>query len=317
MTAILQSIQSVAIIVLIIALGYVLRRRKMLADGFSGNISMLITKIALPASIFVSVLHYLKRDELGDLGIGLICPFIGVGIAYIVGFALVRLLNIPVGRRGIFVNGIVNANTIFIGLPLNVALFGEASMKYFLIYYVVNTVSTWTLGAFLIANDTEDGNGRTPTLKETLQKVLPPPLLGFIAGVLYLLSGMPLPDMFGKTLSYVGGLVTPLSLIFIGIVLCDSGLSSIRFDRDTVLTLLGRFVLSPLVLVALLAFTAFDPIMKQVLVMQAATPMLAVLPVLARQAGGDVKFATNIVTTSTVLFAVVSPIAMSLLQFMH
>lgn len=314
--AVWQSIQSVAIIVLIIALGYVLRRRGSLADSFSGNISLLITKIALPASIFVSVLHYLKRDELASLGIGLICPFIGVGIAYLVGFLLVRLLNIPVGRRGIFINGIVNANTIFIGLPLNIALFGEASMKYFLIYYVVNTVSTWTLGAFLIANDAPQGKGQAPSLKVTLQKLLPPPLLGFIAGVLYLLSGLPLPEVLGKTLSYVGSLVTPLSLIFIGIVLSDSGLSSIRFDRDTIITLLGRFVLSPLVLAVLLTFTPFDITMKQVLVMQAATPMLAVLPVLARQAGGDVRFATNIVTTSTVLFAVVAPIVMWLLQYM-
>lgn len=314
--AVWQSIQSVAIIVLIIALGYGLRRRGMLADSFSGNISMLITKIALPASIFISVLHYLKRDELSELGVGLICPFIGVGIAYVVGGLLVKVLNIPVGRRGVFINGIVNANTIFIGLPLNIALFGEASMKYFLIYYVVNTVSTWTLGAFLIANDTADGKGQTPSLKTTLQKVLPPPLLGFIAGVLYLLSGQPLPNVLGNTLAYLGSLVTPLSLIFIGIVLSDSGLGSIRFDRDTVITLLGRFVFSPLVLVALLWFTPFGITLKRVLVMQAATPMLAVLPVLARQAGGDVRFATNIVTTSTVLFAIVAPIVMWLLQFM-
>ena len=313
--AVWQSIQSVGIIILIIALGYVLRRRGALADSFSGNVSLLITKIALPASIFISVLHYLKRDELGSLGIGLICPFIAVGISYAVGFILVRVLGIPVGRRGIFINGIVNANTIFIGLPLNLALFGDASMTYFLIYYVVNTVSTWTLGAFLIANDSPNGTGKTPSLKTTLQKVFPPPLLGFIAGVLYLLSGWPLPDVFGKTLTYVGGMVTPLSLIFIGIVLSDAGLGSIRFDRDTIITLLGRFVLSPLVLAGLLLFTQFDVTLKQVLIMQAATPMLAVLPVLARQAGGDVRFATNIVTTSTVLFAGVAPIVMGLLRY--
>lgn len=314
--AIWQSIQSVAIIMLIIALGFILRRRGALADSFSGNISLLITKIALPASIFVSVLHYLKRDELSSLGIGLICPFIGVGIAYVIGFLLVWLMNVPIGRRGIFINGIVNANTIFIGLPLNMALFGEASMTYFLIYYVVNTVSTWTVGAFLIANDTPNGKKQALSLKVTLQKILPPPLLGFIVGVLYLLSGLPLPDVLGKTFSYVGSMVTPLSLIFIGIVLSDSGLGGIRFDRDTVIALLGRFVMSPLILAVLLLFTHFDVTLKQVLVMQAATPMLAVLPVLARQAGGDVRFATNIVTTSTVLFAGVAPVVMWLLRYM-
>lgn len=315
--AIWQSIQSVAIIVLIIALGYVLRRRGMLADSFAGNISTLITKIALPVSIFISVHNYLKRNELGELGVGLICPFIGIGIAYVIGFILVKVLHIPIGRRGLFVNGIVNANTIFIGLPLNIALFGEESMKYFLIYYVVNTVSTWTLGAFLIANDSPEGKATTLSLKIILQKILPPPLLGFIAGVLYLLSGLMLPEVFSKTFTYIGSLVTPLSLIFIGISLSNSGISSIRLDRDTVVALLGRFILSPLLLAALLAFTHFNLTLKQVLIMQAATPMLAVLPVLAKQAGGDVEFATNIVTTSTVLFVVVSPVLMWLLQYIN
>ncbi|WZK65885.1 hypothetical protein V3472_12050 [Lacticaseibacillus rhamnosus] len=47
----------------------------------------------------------------------------------------------------------VNANTIFIGLPLNLALFGDKAVPYFLMYYVVNTVSTWTVGAFIMAWD--------------------------------------------------------------------------------------------------------------------------------------------------------------------
>lgn len=316
--AVLQAIQSVIIIVLIMALGYYLRKKGLLADSFSGNIAMLITKIALPASIFISVVHYLTRDTLLSLSTSLIYPFAGVGITYLIGFALVALLKIPVGRRGVFINGIVNANAIFIGLPLNLALFGNDSMPYFLIYYIVNTVSLWTLGAFLIANDVPEGKkqGGSMTLKGVLQKVLPPPLLGFIVGVAYLFTGLPLPSLASQTLTYVGNLVTPLSLIFIGIVLSDAGLKSIRFDRDTNIALIGRFIVSPLILIVLLSFTSFPVLLKQVLVIQAATSMPTVLPMLARQAGGDVQYATNIVTTSTLLFAIVSPVLMGLLQFM-
>ena len=43
--------------------------------------------------------------------------------------------------------------------------------------------------------------------------------------------------------------VTPLSWIYIGIVLCDAGLNNFRFERDSSLALLGRFVLSPIVLI--------------------------------------------------------------------
>lgn len=53
MAVFLSSISSVAVIVLIMLLGYVLRIKKWLADDFAGNISKLIVQIALPASIFI------------------------------------------------------------------------------------------------------------------------------------------------------------------------------------------------------------------------------------------------------------------------
>jgi predicted permease len=52
----------------------------------------------------------------------------------------------------------------------------------------------------------------------------------------------------------------------------------------------------------------------QTLIVQASAPGLAVLPILAEQAHGDVKYATNVVTTSTVLFVIVIPIIMVLIQ---
>ena len=55
------------------------------------------------------------------------------------------------------INTFVNANTIFIGLPLNIALFGNQALPYFLVYYITNTVSTWTLGVYLMTSDSKKG----------------------------------------------------------------------------------------------------------------------------------------------------------------
>ena len=57
--AFLTSLESIFSIILIILLGYILKEKKWFDDGFSNNISKLIMNIALPASIFVSVLKYL------------------------------------------------------------------------------------------------------------------------------------------------------------------------------------------------------------------------------------------------------------------
>ena len=45
-----------------------------------------------------------------------------------------------------------------------------------------------------------------------------------------------------------------MSLIYIGIILADAGLKSIHFDRDTILALLGRFVVAPAIMIAIMMF---------------------------------------------------------------
>ncbi|QNQ81168.1 AEC family transporter [Lactobacillus sp. PV034] len=318
MQAFLSSIQSVVVIVLIMLLGYILRKQRWLADSFGGNVSKLITQIALPASIFMSVQNNLTRGKLFNLFAGLLLPFIGVVISYIVAFILVKVLKVKVGRRGVFINTIANANTIFIGMPLNLALFGSAATSYFLIYYIINTVSTWAFGVFLIKND-------DPTLvkaekqhnKINWRKILPMPLVGFFVAVIWLLTGIQLPKFLGDTFNYVGSLVTPLSLIYIGIVLANAGLKSIHFDKDTIFALLGRFILAPVVMILLVKW--FGPsvlhldiasLMGKTFIVQSATPALAVLPILAGEAHGDVDYATNVVVLSTLLFIIVVPVLM-------
>ena len=124
----INSIQSVLVVVLIMVLGYILRKTGWFADTFSKNISKLIKNVALPASIFVAVLSRLTRDKLVSFGSYLIWGIISVVIGYIIAFILVKVMKVRAGRRGVFINAIVNANTIFIGLPLNIALFGDKSM---------------------------------------------------------------------------------------------------------------------------------------------------------------------------------------------
>ena len=313
----LTAVESVLSIVLIIALGFYLRNKGWFADSFAGNISKLIMNIALSASIFVSVLTYLTRDKLMALSDGLIYGALSIVFGYLIAWLMVKVLKVRRGRRGVFINTIVNANTIFIGLPLNIALFGEASMPYFLVYYVLNTVSTWAFGALLIAHDSTEPQP-AHRQKFNWKKLLPAPLLGFLVALVFLLADIPVPSFIHSTLDYVGSIVTPLSLLYIGITLADAGLKSIRFDKDTIAALLGKFVLAPLIMVALIAaghsILPLPSLEAKTLIVQSSVSALAVLPILANEAKGDVRFATNVVTTSTILFMIVVPLVDTLLQ---
>ena len=165
-----------------------------------------------------------------------------------------------------------------------------------------------------MTSDSKSGQSKKTT-KFDWKKLLPAPLVGFLVALIVLILRISIPDFATNTLTYVGNIVTPLSLIYIGIVLAKAGLKTITFDKDTIITLVGRFILAPLIMLLVLKF--FAPNMAtaefKTFMIQSATPALAVLPILTNQGKGDVEFSTNVVTLSTVLFIIVIPILQTLL----
>ena len=335
----LTSLQSIIPIVLLISLGYFLKGRGMFNPTFSNNLSRFIMSVILPAGVFVSVLHHLHMSDLWDLRYGMLVVMLTYVIAYIVAFIMMKLLKVPKGRRGIFINMVVNDNCLFIGLPVQIALFGPEALPYFLLYYIGNTISVWLVGVFLIEldplpnPDNRLGNkeiqggrksnvlnsGKAQKPKFDWKKLLPPPLLGFFTALIFLFFEIPLAPILHNTLNYLGDMVTPLSLIYIGIVLHDAGLKSMSLNKDSIGGIVGRFVISPIIMFCVImalqygAGIVLEPIAIITFVVQSAGPVIAVLPIVANEAKSDLPFATGLVMISTILFVVVIPIIMEIL----
>lgn len=316
------SIQSVLSIVIMMAVGYFCRAKGWFSDRFSKGLSQLIMKIALPCAIFMSMLQRFHLDQLKSLSKGLIYTVLSIFIGYLISWAAVHIFKIPKGQRGLMMTGINGANTVFIGLPLNVALFGNVSIPYLLVYYIVNTIIIWTLGVWVIAAD--DPTTKKNSVKIDWKHFLPAPIWGFIIALPFLIwmpnAATQLPSFITRTLSDIGGLVTPLSLMYIGIMLRDFGISNIRFTKSLNISLIGRFIVSPIIMFLIIACgihagVSITPMFHKTLIIQAATPSLAVLPILADQYHCDVEFATDLVAATSVLFVIVVPIIMMIMNF--
>ena len=196
--------------------------------------------------------------------------------------------------------------SVFMGLPLNLSLFGEEAMPYFLVYYVINTLSIFTVGMYFVSIDRPDGNKNKGIEWRSLCS---PPLIAFLVALAVVALGIPVPSFANNSISIVGSLVTPLSLMYIGINLQQSGLGTLRIDRDTVLALAGRFIIFPMLMVlVLLVGGADNTLLKETFIIQSTIPTLVIMPILAAEAGGDVDFATNIVTMTTIAYLAVLPL---------
>ncbi len=128
----------------------------------------------------------------------------GLMTSHVVWTAVASIFAVKKERRGLFISMFFNSNTIFVGLPINQALFGDASIPYVLIYYMCNTTFFWTLGTYLIQRD---GEGEAEfDLKTSLKKIFSPPLMGFMLGLVIVILHIKLPVFLASDLQYLGSL---------------------------------------------------------------------------------------------------------------
>ncbi|MGC8256562.1 AEC family transporter [Leuconostoc mesenteroides] len=312
MSVFLQSIQGVLVILVMVAIGYGLASAKWFTDKSGQIIARIVTQVALPMYMVNTITHDFTKGELIRLLPEIKFPIISMLVLFAISVGSARALGIRKNRRGLFQSMFFNSNTVFVGLPINMALFGVKSLPYVLVYYMVNTTFFWTLGTYLIQRD---GEGAWKfDIRATLSKVFSPPLLGFILGIIFVWTDVKLPTFVVSDLQYIGNLTVPLSMFFIGIAVQRAGLRNMEFNKYSLGILFGRFILAPIVMFFLLWKADVPHLMKQVFILQSAMPVMTNAPVVASLYGADADYAAIMVTESTILSLVVVPILMTLIN---
>lgn len=313
MDALLHAISGVLTLILMGLIGCALAKAGWINAGNKALLPKLVNYVSLPLFFIYNITHTFSHDQLLHLITGSIIPFISIAGCFVISIFAARLLARK-GHRGSFQSSFTTSNTIFVGLPVTMALFGEEAIPYTLLYFFANTTFFWTLGNACIQSDSSSFSYRTMLRLSTLKRIFSPPILGFLASIIILLLDIPLPKFFLDTAQYVGNLTTPLALIFIGVTLYSMGLKKIRFDRELVGICIGRFVIAPLSIWLIGSCFAMPELMYKVFIIMASLPAMVQTVVLSSLYGTDVEFATLIVSATTLLSIVTIPIYMVLLS---
>lgn len=307
----LMSISGILVILGMILVGFIIGEKGWFDDKSRGLLAKLVTQVALPCYMLYTITQRFTAADLLKMLPALRFPALSMVILLGIATGVARIFAVRQDRRGLFISMFFNSNTIFVGLPINQALFGDASIPYVLIYYMCNTTFFWTLGTYLIQRD---GEGEAQfDLKTSLKKVFSPPLMGFLLGLVLVMLQIKLPAFLASDLQYLGNLTTPLSMIFIGLSVSHVGVKQLVLGKEQLLILLGRFVVAPLLMATIVYWVPLPSLMKQVFIIQSAMPVMTNAPVVARLYGADSDYAAVMVTETTLATMVVIPILMLLM----
>ncbi|MCR4432012.1 MAG: AEC family transporter [Tepidanaerobacteraceae bacterium] len=303
---VLQSIQSVLSIMLMISIGYLLTSRGWFDENSSKLLVKLVVKVSLPMLMIHDLLNNFNKEKLVASSNGLLVPFLSMAICYLLSFVAAALANIPAGRQGVFRSMFFNSNTVFMGLPINYALFGEGSIPYVLLYYIANTVYFWTFGVYEINKDVNSRYKKLFSI-ETAKKILSPPLIAFLFSVAMIMLGMRLPSFIMDTFRYIGNLTTPISLMFVGITIHSIELKNLRISKDMLVLCAGRFIISPMSVILLSFLFPLPPLAKNVFAIQAAMPVMTNTAIISKAYDADSEYVALMIAATTIATIFVIP----------
>lgn len=311
MATIIHSISGVLMILGLVAVGYALIKLRIFNDDdgrLSKFLSGFVTKIAIPSYLIVSIPQDFTPASLVALGPKLILPVGSMLVLFILSFGVARLIHVNPTHKGLFQSLLFNSNTVTVGLPVNMALFGKESLPYVLVYYMANTIVFWTLGVYMIESDTQ--TGKHFDLKKTLKGVFTPPMIALLVAVVLVVFQIKLPAFLVTDLTDLGNTNVPLSLIFIGFSIAKTQRADLIPDKENITLAIGRFVMAPTVMALMMMPFDLPKLLKAVFIIQSAMPTMTNAAVMARELNGDYKFASVSITQTTLMMLVVIPVLM-------
>ena len=308
MGAMQNAFTAVACILLLALTGAAIYLAGWLRDEHLPLLSGLVIKVALPCMILNNVLGQYTPESLAENLPALAAALLSVLLTLLIALPIGKALKLPGPRLGVFVVMFAFSNSVFIGVPVSRALFGEEATPYTLLYYIANTSLFWGVGFPLMRK----WGGATPSGKRRLP---PAPLIVFLACVALVFLRFSPPQFLMDTCGYLGNLVTPLSLLFIGAVMARMvRRRSFRWEKGYLAACVGRFIVCPGLMLACALIARVPDLPRDVLLVQAGMPVMTQTALVAATTGSDEEYAAGATALTTVLSLLMIPLYMLLIE---
>ena len=312
MSAFYNSVSSVLIILLMTAAGYIFGAKKWMLEQHKRFLEKYIVNYAIPCMCIGSFIRLLSPDIIRESWKILAVSALGLCICLLLSAIVAYLLRLPKKRAGVFIGMCAFSNALFVGYPMCRELFGEESILYVMLFFISASILIFVgcYSAFAWFSETEKKLSKASIIKIFIN----PAVLSAIVGVLVVMVGIPLPRPVIGLLDYIGATVSPLALLYCGFIIYETGIKNIRMDRGMAVMPVMRFVVSPLIGIALCRIFNIPPLASSVIVVEMAMPVITILVVMAKEWDADVEYAAIGIVLSTLACFVVIPVLMLFLQ---
>ena len=293
-------------IVLLILLGFSLKKIKLISKSTLDNLNKVCFRVFLPISLFKSVYSAESLSGFNFKLIGFIVA--ALIIIFVVALILVSILVKDNKQKGAVLQAMVRPNYAYIGIPLAVSIAGTEGEQ---IAALVALISIPIFNIFAVIALSLFVDGEKKSVKQVLLKIAKNPLIhGVLIGMLCLVIrsifinldiDFRLTDIsfLYEAISKVAGAASPIALITLGGLFEFKEIK--RVGKELTATIIARQVIIPLILFTIAYFLFdFNGAEYAVLIAVFGAPVAVSSAVMAKEMGSDEELANQIVVWTTI-----------------
>ena len=333
MNIFLFAFNAIAPIILLILLGYILKKINFLDEGWFKKGNKFVFRVCLPVLLFMNVYNIKSLEEI-NWTIVFYAEII-IFLIFFLGLLLVKLTIPEDKQKGVLLQCVFRSNFAIIGIPLAESLGGAEAMGIASILSAFSIPTFNMLAVIALTMYNKDENGNKANLKDTLKKIATNPLIvGVVCGlvVLGIRSFIPIiPDgsntlVFSiknnlpwayNALNNLSKISSPLALIILGGQFDFAAVKGLR--KQIVIGTMARVVVVPAIAlsVAIILSTYtnllhFSPEVYPALIALFGSPVAVSSAIMAQEMDNDGTLAgqlvvwTSIASIFTIFFFVVA-----------
>lgn len=303
----------IASMFLVMALGWVARKRALITDAAGRVLSRLLVDMIFPALVFTQMLRTVNPQVLRE---SWFVPILGAAVIVIA--KVVGQLGMPLFRhKGALATAVflvAMPNWVFFPLPIVEKLFGDAGVRDVLLCNVGAQLMLWTIGVWTL-------RGTMPRQTAFKELAMNHGLVATVAGIVMALvlpftrtletvsvTGVSVGVLSAasvvQALAMLGSLTIPLSLVITGSQLGSLNLAAHYPTRDFVGVIVLRLLVAPAITIAI--FTAaillglrIPEVTRMTTYLIAAMPVAISCSIVTQRFGGDTLLAARAIFYST------------------
>lgn len=305
----IQIFSVTAPIFVLIALGFVIARKGLLPRESVAPLGRFILYLAIPALIIRALT---SQDLFASIEpMFLVAYGGGAVLTFLTGFVVSRyVLGNPLPLSGLVSLGVSLPNTVFVGYPLLLQVFGEASSVAFAMAITLENLVLMPLAFFLleVGVGSADGEGRralSAAKSIAMRLISNPMILAIFIGGCISVSGVPLPGFLARSIDLLAMAGPATALIYIGASLAGTSPRGNLGEVAVVTT--GKLVLHPaLTVLVVLLLPPFDARLQAAAILLASAPMLTIFPIIGARYGYGTLTARILMISTALAFVSIS-----------